>query len=119
MSRAGVGPHHLHNSGTPLAAITEEFSGWRQDDFIQRVKLFSDRFDLGHPGYGLPGDFICDLAGHASEWVQWSAEEKVAWAEDFAPSQEQEIESWWLPKPWSEPVIAVEGTDGLFYAWDK
>ena len=76
---------------------------------------------------GLPEDFswyfrlsfpLSQLAGEACDWVRWSAEEKSIWIEDYSPCQAEHLEVYWLPKPWLDPVIIVEGTDGLFYAWD-
>lgn len=112
---------------TPLSVVAEESSAWSQDEFMQRVRLFCDQFSPGHPGYGLPKDFtwtftarfkLRRLAGAANEWVRWSAKEKAAWAEDFTPEVDKEIEASWLPEPWLEPVIVVEGADGAFYVWD-
>jgi len=112
---------------TPLALATKGFSAWSQVEFLRRVRVFSDQFSPGHPGFGLPEDFawcftarfkLRQLAGTTKEWVRWSAEEKAAWIEDFGPVKEDDIEAYWLPGPWLEPVIVVEGDDDLFYAWD-
>jgi hypothetical protein len=110
-----------------LATVVQEFSACTQKDFMQRVALFCDQLDAGHPGHGLPADFtwaflpafvLSQLAGVAREWIRWSAEEKSIWIEDYGACQSEQIEAYWLPRPWLHPVIVVEGTDGGFYAWD-
>ena len=52
------------------------------------------------------------------EWVQWAAKERTLWIEDYAPDKDKQMEFYWLPRPWVNPVIVVEGADKLFYAWD-
>jgi hypothetical protein len=112
---------------TTLASAAKEFSEWSQEEFVRRVRPFSDQFNPGHPGYGLPEDFnwtfregfpLTRLAGKTAEWRAWSAEESAAWVEDYAPHPKEHFEVYWLPHPWHDPVILVEGTDRLFYTWD-
>jgi hypothetical protein len=110
-----------------LASVVEEFSAWTQKDFMRRVRLFCDQFNAGHAGHGFPEDFVwaflprfpvSRIAGTAEEWIRWSAEEKARWIEDCGPCRHEQMEAYWLPQPWLDPVIVVEGTRGGFYAWD-
>jgi len=113
--------------GTPLQELADEFSRWTQGDFVKRVELFRDQFEPGHPGHGSPREFtwtftprfrLCRLAGARKEWILWSVKERTAWIEDYAPRRHEHLEVYWLPQPWSEPLIVVQGTCGRFYAWD-
>ena len=59
-----------------------------------------------------------EQAAKTAEWRAWSAEERAAWIEDYAPHPKEHFEVYWLPHPWHDPVVLVEGTDRLFYTWD-
>ena len=107
--------------------VIERFVAWTQAEFVAAVDLFSDQFEPGDPGYGCTREFLWTFkadfslqlfAGSRKEWVNWSAERKTAWISDYGPERQDQIEEYWIRKPWNSPVIAVQGTDGRFYVWD-